>query len=232
MQSWTRVRRSRLQQFQELFGGKAGLVEDGFEGSALELAIVHRQRDAQLRLVGMFKDVMAAARAMNEKPRRSSARNTRLGLQAGRRATLRKRDADVLFDWRQRDGNVLRDGAALFAQAFQIRFDRVFRHRPSFFECLALGNEARQGRTGYDIATFCRGLKQDGVIVFFFGFHSLLIFFGLTCKTIDGNLPPSSGYQDGGFRQLRSLLNQFPQVFRGSVDLSRLAFKNCTNSAK
>ena|SRR5437660_1551219 len=69
MQSWTRVRRSRLQQFQELFGGKAGLVEDGFEGSALELAIVHRQRDAQLRLVGMFKDVMAAARVMNEKPR-------------------------------------------------------------------------------------------------------------------------------------------------------------------
>ena len=83
MQSWTRVRRSRLQQFQELFGGKAGLVEDGFEGSALELAIVHRQRDAQLRLVGMFKDVMAAARVTNEKPRRSSARNTRLGLQAG-----------------------------------------------------------------------------------------------------------------------------------------------------
>jgi hypothetical protein len=44
------------------------LVEDGFESAALEVAVVHRQRDAQLRMIGMFEDVVAAAGVVNKKP--------------------------------------------------------------------------------------------------------------------------------------------------------------------
>ena len=56
------------QQFQELFLGQTGLVDDGFEGAALEVAIVHRQGNAQFGTSGVFKDVMAAARVVNKKP--------------------------------------------------------------------------------------------------------------------------------------------------------------------
>ena len=58
---------SFLQQFQKLFRVKASLVDDRFERSALEVAVVHRQGDAQFRTIRVFQDVMTAAGVMNKK---------------------------------------------------------------------------------------------------------------------------------------------------------------------
>jgi hypothetical protein len=50
------------------FSREASLLDDRFQRPALEVLIVEGERDAEMGLVRMFEDMMAAGRMVNKKP--------------------------------------------------------------------------------------------------------------------------------------------------------------------
>ena len=55
---------------------------------------------------------------------------------------------------------LVRNRFAILAETIQVDADRVRCHGPSFFQRVALGDQAGQGGTSYYVAAFVGGLEQ------------------------------------------------------------------------
>jgi hypothetical protein len=66
--SMSRCRRICLEEAPKFFGRQAGLLDNGFQGSALEVLIMEGEGDPEMRLVRMFEDMVATRRVVHKKP--------------------------------------------------------------------------------------------------------------------------------------------------------------------